>query len=642
MSAAQTKFSFASTVLGQVPLETITLASFVEGIRSGRWAEPVERVRSMLARDDKGAAYGEKRRLPAVLPSGIFDKRSNEGLRERTGLICADLDALGDQLPSYREYIEADEYTLACFRSPSGTGLKVWLRLDLDRTHEEGFRAMRRHFLERFGLEIDEACKDVSRACFVSHDTEAFFADDAQVLPYPPKPVRFDAPEEKMPGSRLVDGTRPGDEYDARGDFFGLLRKHGWTSTGDGANRWTRPGKTLGVSATWNEVPGRFHVFSSNAAPLEPGKTYKPWHVYAFLEHGGDFKAASRALSAQGYGEQRTRTTNADQIVGSSSLAPAPSVTTWPEPVTASQIFAQPPAKPPELISGVLYHGGTMLMAGASKSRKTFTLLQQAVAVATGGYWLGMKCDLAPVLYLNFELQDFAVHDRLRAICDALQIEAPENFHLWNLRGVKCSKTDLGERVPDVIRKLGARLVILDPYYKVSSQSGKDEISNHEQGELLCDLETMCAAPGAALSIAHHFAKGNQSAKNAIDRASGGGVFARWPDVMMTMTDHKEENSLTVEMALRNFAPKKPFVMRYDHPLWVLAPDLQPADLKDAGGRKKEYEEEDTLAKLPTDGASYTEWQKKSKLSETTFGRHRDKLVAAGKVKQVGPVYIRC
>lgn len=636
MSAAQIKVSFASTVLDQVPLETITVASFVEAIRSGRWAEPVERVRLILARDGKDAADKAKTRLPAVLPSGVFDERSNEGLRERTGLVCADLDRLGDQLPSYREYIEADPYTLACFRSPSGTGLKVLLRLDLDRSHEEGFRAMRRHFLERFGLPVDEACKDVSRACFVSYDPEAFLADDAQVLPYPPEPVPFAAPEEKMPGARMIEGTRPGDDYDARGDFFALLRRHGWTSMDDGGKRWTRPGKTRGVSATWGEVPGRFYVFSSSAAPLEAGKTYKPWHVFALLEHGGDFKAAGWALAAQGYGEQRTRTVDA------AALAPALTVTSWPDPVAASHLFASPPSRPPELISGMLYHGGTMLMAGASKSRKTYTLLQQGVAVATGGTWLGMKCDPAPVLYLNFELQDFAVHDRLRSICDALRIKPPENLHLWNLRGVKCSAVGLSQKVPDMIRRLGAKLVILDPYYKVSSQSGKDEISNHDQGELLCEIETMCAGPGAALTIAHHFAKGNQSSKNAIDRASGGGVFARWPDVMMTMTDHKEENALTVEMALRNFAPKKPFVMRYEHPLWVLAPDLQPADLKDAGGRTKEYEEEDTLAKLPADGATYTEWLKKSKRSESTFARHRDKLIAAGKVKQTGVIYNRC
>jgi hypothetical protein len=635
-------FSLVQSVREKEPqIETVSLQKFMDKISSGRWADPIRRVRDALARGDTDAAKAEKLRLPAALPSGIFERRAIDGLRERSGLICADLDQLGDQLAGYREHIEADPYTFGCFLSPSGNGLKVLMLVDLGRTHEEAFRAMKHHFLKQFDLEIDEACKDVSRACFVSFDPDAYLGKGAQVLSYPPEPVSFATPDEKLPRARLVDGTRPGDDYDARGDFFGLLRKHGWTPVGDGNTRWTRPGKTNGVSATWNAVPDKFHVFSSNAAPLEAGTTYRPWHVFAILEHKGDFKAAAQALAAKGYGARLTRTVSTDRNFGDIRITPVQTTTLWPEPVAASHLLKQPPPRPPELISGMLYHGGTLLMAGASKSRKTYTMLQQGIAVATGGVWLGMECDLAPVLYLNLELQDFAVHDRLRSICDALRIKAPDNFHLWNLRGVKCSKTDLVKQVPDMIHKLGAKLVILDPYYKVSSQSGMDEISNHEQGELLCELETMCAGPGAALTIAHHFAKGNQSAKNAIDRASGGGVFARWPDAIMTMTDHKEENALIVEMALRNFAPKKPFVVRYEHPLWVQAPELRAGDLKDAAGRKRVYREEDTLAKLPPEGATYSEWARKAAISKTTFGRHLERLLDTGKVKQVGQVYNR-
>jgi hypothetical protein len=46
-----------------------------------------------------------------------------------------------------------------------------------------------------------------------------------------------------------------------------------------------------------------FYVFSSNATPFEPGRGYGPFAVYALLEHGGDFAAACRALSSEGYGE---------------------------------------------------------------------------------------------------------------------------------------------------------------------------------------------------------------------------------------------------------------------------------------------------------------------------------------------------
>jgi hypothetical protein len=105
--------------------------------------------------------------------------------------------------------------------------------------------------------------------------------------------------------------ARPGDAYAKRGDVRDVLRRHGWTlaraavSGGDGNEYWRRPGKTDGWSATLKEMSGGrvFYVFSSNAAPFEPGKAYGPFAVYTLLEHNGDFAAAARALRAEGYGD---------------------------------------------------------------------------------------------------------------------------------------------------------------------------------------------------------------------------------------------------------------------------------------------------------------------------------------------------
>lgn len=94
----------------------------------------------------------------------------------------------------------------------------------------------------------------------------------------------------------------PGDDYNARGDVEAILKKHGWTTHGD--KRWTRPGKGDGCSATLNapECPGMLYVFSSSAPPFNSNESYKPFAVYALLEHGGDFSAATKALRAGGYG----------------------------------------------------------------------------------------------------------------------------------------------------------------------------------------------------------------------------------------------------------------------------------------------------------------------------------------------------
>lgn len=98
----------------------------------------------------------------------------------------------------------------------------------------------------------------------------------------------------------------PGDDYDARADIPALLRAHGWKACGQSGKYWTRPGKAKGISASWNVVPGRLYVFTSSSE-FQPNHVYRPWHVYAVLECGGDFKRAAAELRRQGFGGQRKR-----------------------------------------------------------------------------------------------------------------------------------------------------------------------------------------------------------------------------------------------------------------------------------------------------------------------------------------------
>lgn len=102
------------------------------------------------------------------------------------------------------------------------------------------------------------------------------------------------------------EGDRPGDLYNSDPDaFVTLLRSWGWTKafTSGETTYWRRPGKDKGgISATWNHIPGRFHVFSSNASPLESEVTYSPFGLFAVLECHGDFAEAGRKLRSMGWG----------------------------------------------------------------------------------------------------------------------------------------------------------------------------------------------------------------------------------------------------------------------------------------------------------------------------------------------------
>lgn len=298
--------------------------------------------------------------------------------------------------------------------------------------------------------------------------------------------------------------------------------------------------------------------------------------------------------------------------------------------VTAAALCAYPPPIPPELIARVLYSAGTMMLSGPSKSRKTYTFLSLAVSVATGNDWLGFATTKAPVIYLNFELSEHSFQRRLAAICAATNVAPPANLHSFNLRGKVSTMKVLAVELPRLIKLLGAGLVILDPWYKISAQSGADENNNKDQGHLLAEAERIVTANGAALVLGHHFAKGDASAKNSIDRAAGAGAMARWGDVIATLSEHEEQEAMTLELHLRDFAPVAPIVLRWEQPLWRRDDNLDPAKLKTAG-RGDDHPAPELLGMLK-DGMTNKEWFEASRWTDGTYRRKRDMLTKSKKV----------
>jgi hypothetical protein len=113
----------------------------------------------------------------------------------------------------------------------------------------------------------------------------------------------------------------PFDDYNSRHDMAGLLQKHGWKLLFDrnGVTYYQRPGKDgRGISASWNNVPNRFYVFST-ATQFENNQIYKASAVYSILEHAGNYSMAAKELAAQGYGKKETTKPEA-KIIDSSEI----------------------------------------------------------------------------------------------------------------------------------------------------------------------------------------------------------------------------------------------------------------------------------------------------------------------------------
>ena len=116
-----------------------------------------------------------------------------------------------------------------------------------------------------------------------------------------PKPIA----NRNSPPKQYREGLTPWEDYDERGDYTGVLAKHGWTCVRCNASdhcMWRRPGKSDGVSATTGYGNKRwFYNFSANGLPFDT-RGYAPHAVFAILECKGDFRMATKKLKEMGYG----------------------------------------------------------------------------------------------------------------------------------------------------------------------------------------------------------------------------------------------------------------------------------------------------------------------------------------------------
>jgi len=242
--------------------------------------------------------------------------------------------------------------------------------------------------------------------------------------------------------------------------------------------------------------------------------------------------------------------------------------------------------RPAELIAGVLHRGSKFVLGGASKTFKTWALLDMAASVATGSPWWGLDTQRARVLYLNFEIQSPFIHGRFCTICQRRGLTLPAgSLLLWNLRGHAADFAALLPKIAARVEGDGFGLVILDPVYR--GLGGRDENSAGDVADLLNEIEKLAVKTGAAVAFVAHFSKGSQAGKEHADRISGSGVFARDPDSIITLTRHEEAECFSVEATLRNFPPLEPFVVRWTWPLFERADGLNPDALKAVAGRPK-------------------------------------------------------
>ena len=131
-------------------------------------------------------------------------------------------------------------------------------------------------------------------------------------------------------------------------------------------------------------------------------------------------------------------------------------------------IPAELPEMPAEIVEGVLLETHKMLLTGPSKANKTWGLINLAVSVATGGWWIDFKCAQRKVLYIDLETDHRTLQKRISTVSIAKSADAKvvrENLTVWPLRGKSCGLEEITAELFCRCKAGDFGMVIIDPAY---------------------------------------------------------------------------------------------------------------------------------------------------------------------------------
>ncbi len=175
---------FNAPITNKVPSRTVIPDEVATMVRS-TWLEP--QTTALRAIADKASARSYKgQQLPYATISGVFSYCSDACLVKHSRLLCIDLDGVED-VDGLKQQLIADGhfFTVLAFRSPSGNGVKWVIVIDLATAdHKTWFHAVRNYLLANYDSltpkMVDSQCQNVSRACFLCYDPQAYVNTDVK------------------------------------------------------------------------------------------------------------------------------------------------------------------------------------------------------------------------------------------------------------------------------------------------------------------------------------------------------------------------------------------------------------------------------------------------------------------------------
>jgi len=312
----------------------------------------------------------------------------------------------------------------------------------------------------------------------------------------------------------------PGTDFINRASWDDVLTPHGWQRlyTRGSTTVWRRPGKREGASATTNyKDSGLLYVFTTSS-DFDAGRGYNKFAAYTILNHGGDFHAAAAELRGKGYGKEEQY----PGVVVSKLLASDDSTEDAQTRFTLHQMAEAFQPQPPIewVVDGLYSRGSVNIIVGSPGSKKTYSTVDCALAVAMGDQWCGRTTLQGPVLLIDEESGIRRMNRRLRELAKGRG--ASEATPIWYTCLDMFNALSAGDivEVDQLMTRIKPVLVVIDALADV--MPGGDENSVKDTHPVFQNLRALAEKHHSAFVVIHHSNKtggyrGSSAIQGAVD-----------------------------------------------------------------------------------------------------------------------------
>lgn len=176
-----------------------SLKSILDEIRDGKYKNEVLAAREAYEVDrSKKPNYNRLKSELPIFALGEFRGRNNNDILNHNGFIGLDLDHdpsnwedSKQEIDKFLEDSKDDPYIYACLKSVSGIGRFILVKVEVDNSkfkpeiidqHTTAYLSVVSHFNRKYGIDLDDACKNICRVRYLTYDEDFRVNEDSEVF----------------------------------------------------------------------------------------------------------------------------------------------------------------------------------------------------------------------------------------------------------------------------------------------------------------------------------------------------------------------------------------------------------------------------------------------------------------------------